>query len=72
MVVEPSPMVWPPVSSTRAAGREPAGLTIHRLELQIVERPRDASPERQDDGPASPVNDQPWEWPDRRHATRVW
>ncbi len=51
--------------------RPPAGLTIHKLELQVVERPRDVVPPPPavaDAAPAPP----PSEWPDRRHHGFVW
>jgi hypothetical protein len=48
-----------------------AGLTIHKLELQIVERPREFQPEPQQAATVIPL-ESPWGWPDRRYLSRVW
>jgi hypothetical protein len=62
------PGLRPPLRAPVAA---PAGgLTIHRLEVQIVERPPKEIIQSSY-GPIAPV-DNAWGWPDRRHQGRVF
>jgi hypothetical protein len=52
------------------AGTSGGGLTIQRLEVQIVERPRNEINEPPP-APVAPAGSA-WDWPDRRHQGRVW
>jgi hypothetical protein len=72
VVVEPSPAATSQASAARPAVRDAAGLTIHKLELQIVERPRELPPEPPDADAAASAESYAWDWSDRRYATRVW
>lgn len=55
----------------RAPAPRPSGLTIHKLEVQIVERPRDLPPEPAP-AAAAAVEHEASPWPDRRYQSRVW
>jgi len=68
--VQPVPEGPRTSAPARPSATAAAGLTIHKLELQIVERPREVLPEpvvaAQPPAPAA------WEWPDRRHHGFMW
>ena len=58
------------VAAAASTSAPSGGLTIQRLEVQIVERPRNEISEPQP-APVGPIGSA-WDWPDRRHQGRVW
>jgi hypothetical protein len=66
---EPSGAAGQSSAESKRPGSHPNGLTIQRLEVEIVERPKVEPPAPQ---PAPAQAGQPgWEWPDRRHWRRA-
>ena len=58
------------VAAAASTSAPSGGLTIQRLEVQLVERPRHEISEPQP-APVSPTGSA-WDWPDRRHQGRAW
>ena len=70
-VEKPALSPGPHTAWWRQPARQAAGLTIHNLELQIVDRPRDVPPEPAQVATVA-AERRASEWPDRRFLNRVW